>query len=97
MISLILFTFAFMSGLSTVPWILVGELPTIMKGVVAGISTAFCYTFIFLSAFTFPFMNQWQLWRGPFGTFLFYGIIAFIGCVYVGFLAPGIDKDSENG
>ena len=50
-----------------------------MKGFVAGLSTAFCYIFIFLSAFTFPFMNRWQLWQGPFGTFLLYALIAFIG------------------
>ena len=36
MICLISFTFAFMTGLSPIPWILVGELPTTMKGVVAG-------------------------------------------------------------
>ena len=36
LVCLILFTFAFMTGLSPIPWILVGELPTTMKGVVAG-------------------------------------------------------------
>jgi len=50
-----------------------------MKGIVAGLSTAFCYIFIFLSAFTFPLMNQWQFWQGPFGTFLLYALIALIG------------------
>ena len=58
-----------------------------MKGIVAGLSTAFCYFFIFLSAFTFPFMNQWQLWNGPVGTFLFYAIIAAFGLVFV-YFAP---------
>ena len=42
-------------------------------------------------------MNQWQLWKGPFGTFLLYGLIALIGCAYVGFLAPGINHKKEKG
>ena len=66
-----------------------------MKGFVAGLSTAFCYSFIFLSAFTFPFMNRWQLWQGPFGTFLLYALIALAGCLYVAFLAPPIDHQAK--
>ncbi len=113
LVSLLTFTFSFMTGLSPIPWILVAQLaPTgifliawakdqqklmhfsilttdsKMKGIVAGLSTAFCYLFIFLSALTFPFMNGWQLWHGPFGTFLFYAVVALVGSLYVAFWAP---------
>ena len=54
-----------------------------MKGVVAGISTAFCYAFIFISAFSFPFMTGWQLWAGPLGTFAFYAFIALLGVIFM--------------
>jgi len=54
-----------------------------MKGVVAGISTAFCYAFIFITAFSFPFMTGWQLWAGPLGTFALYAFIALLGVIFM--------------
>lgn len=66
-----------------------------MKGAVAGLSTAFCYFFIFLGAFTFPFMNGWQLWNKSFGTFLFYACVAFLGIFYVGCCQAHLEKQQQ--
>jgi hypothetical protein len=60
-----------------------------MKGVVAGLSTAFCYLFIFLAAFTYPFMSQWSLWA----TFLFYSMMAALGFVFVYFNILDVEEE----
>lgn len=96
LIMLILFTFSFMSGLSNVPWVLVGELPTERKALVVGISTGFCYFFISSCAFAFPFMNKWELWYGPLGTFLFYAALSALGFVFVFFVIKTPKKESQS-
>ena len=51
------FTFFFTLGLGPIPWVLVGELyPASVRSYCAGLSTCFCYIFIFLANYSYPFI-----------------------------------------
>ena len=56
------FTFSFTLGLGPVPWVLVGEIfPVSVRSACAGVSTCFCFTFIFLANFR-SVLNSFNTW-----------------------------------
>ena len=63
---------------------------------VVGLSTGFCYFFISSTAFAFPFMIQWELWNGTFGTFLFYAVLSALGFVFVFFQLKTPNKEADS-
>lgn len=84
MIPLLLFCMLYFSmnlGISALPWLLISELfPTRGRGVASGLCAAIFYVIAFIVSKTW--LNL-QSSLGLCGCFLFYGIIAVIGVVYV--------------
>ncbi|CAH1723921.1 unnamed protein product [Aphis gossypii] len=89
MIPLLLFCILYFSmnlGISAIPWLLMSELfPTRGRGVASGLCAAIFYIIAFIVSKTWLTL---QSSLGLHGCFLFYGIIAVIGIVYVFICLP---------
>ena len=78
LVSLLGFTFSFTVGLGPVPWVLMGELfPASIRSFCAGLSTCFCYTFIFLANLSYPHLIKEV--GNHYGVFWIYTAVSALG------------------
>ena len=85
--SLLGFTFSFTLGLGPVPWVLMGEVfPVSVRSFCAGLSTCFCYTFIFLANLSYSYLIQ-QI-GNHYGVFWIYTAVAALGLLFCILFVP---------
>ena len=85
--------FSILSGVSVsavgfliLPWSMLGEVfPNNVKGIAAGIATCLGFTFSFIAAKIYPFI---QLELGVEGVFFFFGSMALLGTMFVIYFLP---------
>jgi hypothetical protein len=60
---------------------------------VTGLSTSFCYFFIFLTSFTFPILSDVKVLDLA-GTFYLYSFLALLGLIFVRLAVPSDSEDA---
>jgi sugar porter (SP) family MFS transporter len=84
--TLVLYIFMSTVGFLTLPWAMIGELfPTRVRGLAGGITTCCAYLFSFAVLKTYPEMKDTL---GRQGVFLFYGVTALVGTVFLWLCLP---------
>jgi hypothetical protein len=61
---------------------------------VTGLSTAFCYFFIFSASFTFPILSEASI-VNYYGTFYIYAAVALAGILFVALAVPDPENESD--
>lgn len=85
-LTLVLYIFMSTVGFLTLPWAMIGELfPTNVRGLAGGITTCCAYLFSFAVLKTYPEMKDTL---GRQGVFLFYGVTALVGTVFLWLCLP---------
>lgn len=85
-LTLVLYIFMSTVGFLTLPWAMIGELfPTRVRGLAGGITTCCAYLYSFAVLKTYPEMKDTL---GRQGVFLFYGVAALLGTVFLWFYLP---------
>jgi MFS family permease len=80
-VTLVLYIFMSTVGFLTLPWAMIGELfPARVRGLAGGITTCCAYLFSFAVLKTYPQMKDTL---GRQGVFLFYGVMALLGTVFL--------------
>ena len=81
------FTFSFTLGLGPVPWVLMGEIfPVSVRSFCAGLSTCFCYTFIFLANLSYSYLIT-QI-GNHYGVFWIYTAVSGLGLLFCILFVP---------
>lgn len=85
-LTLVLYIFMSTVGFLTLPWAMIGELfPTRVRGLAGGITTCCAYLYSFAVLKTYPEMKDAL---GRQGVFLFYGVAALLGTVFLWLCLP---------
>ncbi|XP_016841949.1 facilitated trehalose transporter Tret1-like isoform X2 [Nasonia vitripennis] len=91
-VNMLFLTILFIAGFNTVPWIFIGEVfPATLRSTGSGIVIALFYTFSWAINIEYLYMVKEINF---FGSFLFFSVINFIGCIVLFILLPETEGKS---